>query len=173
VEGKTAVWGRDEAGRVWFTASPQAGGRFDADEVPERLAQVCDLRSLQPESLLRSLLADFELRRESAGEGVELIHAELKPGREPRLYRGALLEIDAASGVMRRAVVQRVAPGRSPIPVAFTLIETGLLDDSRYTLAGHLAADAEIFDRHSLAGRRAGALGEFLRVLHGRDGANR
>jgi hypothetical protein len=171
-EGRPAAWGRDEQGRIWFTSSPDAGGWFDADEVPERLAQVCDLRSLQPESLLRSMLADFDLRREPDAAGNHLIHAELKPGREHPLYHGALLEMDAASGVLRRAVVERVAPGRSRVPVTFTLVESGLLDDASYTLAGHLSADAEIYERHSPA-QRARALAEFLRLLTGRDRANR
>ncbi len=169
---RTAVWGRDERGRVWFAASPHAGGWFEPDEVPSRLAQVCELRTLHPESLLRSLLADFDLRREPDAAGNRLIHAEPKPGREHSAFRGALLEIDAGSGVLRRAVVQRVSEERSPVPVTFTLVESSLLEDTTYTLAGHLSADAEIFDRDSPPGLRTRAMLEFLRIVTGREKTN-
>ena len=64
------AWGRDEQGGVWFTLSPEAGARLAREEVPEPLALACELRSLELESLLRSILADFDLRREPASGGV-------------------------------------------------------------------------------------------------------
>jgi hypothetical protein len=166
--GQTVAWGRDEQGRAWFALSPEAGAFFDADEVPERFAQISELRSLQVESLLRSLLADFDLRREPDAAGGPVVHAELKPGHEHPRYRAALLVIDGSSGVLRQVDVQLVRPGRSPLPVSFTLVETGFQDDASYTLAGHLSEQAVIYDRHSAPGKRRTALAEFVRLLRGR-----
>ncbi len=164
---KSAAWGRDEQGRVWFTSSPNVGAWFEADEVPERLAQVCELRSLQPEALLHTLLVDFDLRREPDTGGSHVIHAELKPGHTHTRYHAALLEVDSTSSVLSRVVVHRVVPGRSPVPVVFTLVESSLHDESSYTLAGHLSQQNEIYDRHSAPGKRGQALADFLQLVLG------
>jgi hypothetical protein len=166
------AWGRDEQGGVWFTLSPEAGARLAREEVPEPLALACELRSLELESLLRSILADFDLRRDPASGGGDLIHAELKEGRTHPRYRSALLELDAQSHVLRRVVLHRAHNGRAVAAVEFTLIKTTLNDDASYTLAGHLAPDAAIYDRQSGHGQRGRLINQFLRFVRVRPGSD-
>lgn len=162
---QSVAWGRDEQGGVWFTLSPDAGARLAQDEVPDSLALACELRSLELESLLRSILADFDLRREPAGGGTDRIHAELKEGRTHPRYRSALLELDSQSHVLRRVVLHRAHNGRAVAAVEFTLVETSLNDDASYTLTGHLTPDAAIYDRQSGRGKRGALINEFLRLV--------
>ncbi|MBM3858788.1 MAG: hypothetical protein FJ395_03955 [Verrucomicrobia bacterium] len=162
--GKTVAWGRDESGGVWFALSPTEGARLDADEVPEQLALACELRSLEVESLLQSILAGFELRREPANAGGYVIHAELKPGRTHPKYHSALLEVDAQSGVLRRVVLHRAYRGRPVAVVSFAFVEATLNDEASYTLAGHLAPDATIYDRKSGRGKRLQLIAKLLRL---------
>jgi hypothetical protein len=162
--GKSVSWGRDEAGGVWFALSPKEGARLAADEVPEALALACELRSLEFESLLRTILADFDLRREPSGSGRDVIHAELKPGRVSK-YRSALLEADAQSGVLRRVELHREHEGRVVATINATLVESGLQADASYTLEGHLDTDGMIYDRTSGRGQRGPVIAEFLRLI--------
>ena len=140
--------------------------------MPESLALACELRSLELESLLRSILADFDLRREPAGGGTDRIHAELKEGRTHPRYRSALLELDSQSHVLRRVVLHRAHNGRAVAAVQFTLVETSLNDDASYTLTGHLAPDAAIYDRQSGRGKRGALINEFLRLVRVRPGGD-
>jgi len=166
VGDQSAAWGRDPQGGVWFTLSPDAGARLEPDEVPEALASACELRSLEPESLLRSILADFHLRREpTTNPDTYLIHAEVKDGHTNSRYRSALLEMDAASHVLRRVELHRMHKGRSVATVTFTLVQSALNDDASYTLAGHLSPEAEVLDRQTGRGKRGQLVVEFLRLV--------
>lgn len=162
---QTVAWGREAKGDVWFALSPELGVRLDADEVGERLALHCELKSLQVESLLRSVLADFDLRREPGSAGSELIHARLKPGRSHPHYRAALLEVDTQSGVLRRVVLDRIQGGRPAATVTFTLTETSLQPEASYTLAGHLTAQATVYDRQHEPGKRRALLTQFFNAI--------
>ena len=193
---KSVTWGHDEQRRVWFALAPDTGVLFQPDEARERMAQArsvmsqfftargmkppfdfakcfdrlalaCELCSLQVESLLHALLDDFDLRREPGAAGGTLIHAELKAGHTHPLYREVLLEVDAQSGVLRRLVVHRLHDGQPAATVTFTLVETSVQADSSYTLAGHLAPEAVIYDRQSGMGKRGPLLAEFLHLLWG------
>jgi len=164
--GDTSVaWGRDAEGGVWFALSPAEGVRLDSNEVPEPLALACELRSLEVESLLQSILAGFELRCEPANAGAYVIHAELKPGYTHPKYRSALLEVDAESGVLRRVVLHRSYGGRPVAVVSFILVEATLINEATYTLAGHLTPDATIYDRQSGRGNRGPLIAKFLRLF--------
>jgi hypothetical protein len=167
-DGKTVAWGRDEAGGVWFALSPKEGARLAADEVPEALETACELRSLRIESLLREILADFDLRREAASSEIELIHAEPKPGHTSSRYGAALLEVDARTHVLRRVELHRKHQGRAVAVVSFTFVGSELQEDARYTLEGHLDADAAIYDGTSARGRRGPLIAEFLRLIRAR-----
>lgn len=161
---RTVAWGREAGGAVWFSFSPELGVRMDPDEVREQLALACELRSLQIESLLRSVLADFDLRREPGGARSQIIHAQLKAGRTHPLYRAALLEVDAESGVLRRVLMHRVLRGQSKV-VTFTLLETSLQGEGAYTLAGHLTPQAKVYDRLTEPGKRGPLLARFFSAL--------
>ena len=116
--------------------------------------------------MLRSILADFHLRREpTTNPDTYLIHAEVKDGHTNSRYRSALLEMDAASHVLRRVVLHRMHKGRSVATVTFTLVQSALNDDASYTLAGHLSPDAEVLDRQTGRGKRGQLVVEFLRLV--------
>jgi hypothetical protein len=163
-DGGTAAWGRGPAGSVWFALSRNEGARMAADEVPEALAQACELRSLELESLLRTILADFDLRREPSSDGREVIHAERKAGRMSK-YRSALLEADAESGVLRRVELHREHQSRVVATISASLVESRLQDEASYTLEGHLDAGAAIYDRQNGHGYRGRLLMNFLELI--------
>src|SRR5262249_47606291 len=59
------IWGRDEAGRIWFSLGQQKmGARFEPAEVPTEVAIICDVLSMQVETLLDEVLHNFDLERE-------------------------------------------------------------------------------------------------------------
>lgn len=164
-DGKTVAWGRDESGGVWFALSPKAGARLAANEVPEPLQAACDLRSVQIESLLREILAGFDLRREPASADIDLIHAEPRPGNKTSRYGAALLEVDAHTHVLRRVELQRSHHGRAVATVSFTLVESSLQDDASYRLEGHLDTGGTIYDRNTGRGQRGPVIVEFLNLI--------
>jgi hypothetical protein len=122
------------------------------------------------ESLLRSILADFELSREPATNGTDLIHAELKEGRTNPRYRSALLEVDAQSHVLRRVVLHREYKGRVVASITATLLEARPIDEKLYTLDGHLSPGAAIYDRTTNRRQRGPLIVEFLRLVRVRPG---
>ncbi|MFM1770138.1 MAG: hypothetical protein RJA22_2667 [Verrucomicrobiota bacterium] len=168
--GATVTWGRDEAGGVWFALSRKVGARLAADEVPEALRSACELRSLQMESLLREVLADFDLREESLSSDRTLIHAQPKPGATGSKYGSVLLEVDARTHVVQRVELERAYQGRVVATVTFALIEARLQEDASYTLAGHLDADGVVHDRTTGRAQRGQVIAEFLKVMRARAG---
>jgi hypothetical protein len=60
--GDQLVWGRDAQGAVWFTLSGKSAAIFEANEIPDVLQDVCDLRTLDVTTLLESLLRDYDLK---------------------------------------------------------------------------------------------------------------
>lgn len=193
---QTVAWGHDEQGQVWFALSPKIGARFDPVEASQRmemfrermeqfrqmrglqgpvefakcfdrLSLACDLCSLKVETLLNATLTDFDVRREFNGADNNLIHAELKPGHTNLYCRDVLLNVDAQSGVLQELVVQRLHNGQPAGTITFTLVESSDEPDASYTLAGHLAANAVIYDRGSGPLKRGPLLMQFLGVLWG------
>ena len=170
---QTAAWGREASGSVWFALSPKIGARLAAAEVPEELKAACELRSVRLESLLREILADFELRREPASPEIDLIHAEPKAGAVHAKYSSVLLEVDAGTHVLRRVTLHRAYAGRAVAVVSFTFIDTALQSDASYSLEGHLDPDGVVLDRRSGRGRRAQVIAEFLRLMRVRGTSER
>jgi hypothetical protein len=140
--GRPGVWGRDDQGRVWLARPPREGLLYEPGEAPEPLEVACEVLSMQTETLLAELLADYDLRREppAAGgvPGTNAVRATLKPGRPPRRLREVLLEIDAESKVLQRVVAWRVRGDQLLATVTFTLVETSPQSDAGYRLEGHL-----------------------------------
>jgi hypothetical protein len=58
-----------------------------------------------------------------------------------------MLEIDAESKVVQKAVLSRAFRGQPLATVTFTLVETGQQSDLRYQLEGHLEDNAQIYSR--------------------------
>jgi hypothetical protein len=150
-------WGRDEKGRVWFAAPHRkAGFRFEADEIPESLRISCGLRSMRVETLLKEILAEFDLREGPSKDGpkgpVRVVQATLKPGRK-RPLRAATVEMDSAKKVLQRVVLSRVYKD-AVSTVTLTLVEEGLQPDDVYRLESHLEPEAHIFSKEEPPPRR-------------------
>jgi hypothetical protein len=147
--------GQDEQGRVWMAFQRHSGFSFEANKLPDRLRIARDLRSMRIKTLLRQLVADYDLRAEKVGSGsggaTQVIHAMLKPGRQ-RDLRNVTIEMDDESKVVQRVVLARVHPGGMASRVTFTLIEKKLLHDkSVFRLEGHLDPGAEIFSTETMS----------------------
>jgi len=149
------------------------GARLAAAEVPEQLQTACELRSVQMETLLREILAGYELRRESASAERDLIHAQPKAGTVNSKYSAVLLEVDARTHVVQRVELQRAYQGRTIATVTFALIESRLQDNASYTLEGHLDPDGVVLDRSSARGQRGQVIAEFVRLVRVRPPAAR
>ena len=158
------AWGRDERGGVWLAfGAVTRGVRLDPDEVPRSLEQASDLYSMQLETLLSNIRRDFTLTREPLPDssGV-LISATLKPGRYSPTLRGATLELDPETKVVRKLVLNRVLNGQPFATVTYTLVETGTQDDAKYQLEGHLPAGAAVLSRTTLPQLRDTVMRKFF-----------
>jgi len=131
-------WGRDEQGTIWMTFGPREGVLLSPTETPRWLSVYSDLCSMQPDRLIAEVLRDFELHREDAPEGspVHVIKADLKPGRWHPALKGAILELDAETKVLRRVTLRRSAGDDTPLTITYTLIETKSQDEIQYPLDG-------------------------------------
>ncbi|MCE9531854.1 MAG: hypothetical protein K8T89_12125 [Planctomycetes bacterium] len=108
-------WGRDEQGTIWMTTfASREGALITPAETPRWLSVYSDLCSMQPDRLIAEVLRDFDLRREEATEGspIHIITADLKPGRWHPALKGAVLELDSETKVLRRVVLQRASGPR-------------------------------------------------------------
>lgn len=170
VAGRSVAWGRDAAGAVWFAPSPDTAALFGAAEVPEALAEVCALRSLDLPTLLETLLDDFALQRVDGGAGTDLIRATPRAGAATP-YRRVEIEIERRSLVVRRARVERSAGWRGGSAVTFTLEEVGAEDDAVYELASHVGAGATVLGRESPRGARAELIRDLLLALRQPEGS--
>src|SRR4051812_28438563 len=110
------AWGRDDRGNVWMAFGSRRGIRFGPDEVPGWLAVGFDVWSMQPDTLLGEVLRDFDLRREPPDPGqpgtTVTTRATPKPGHTHPKLRGARLEFDAETRVVRKLVLERTRIGR-------------------------------------------------------------
>ena len=147
------AWGRDDRGNVWMAFGSRRGIRFAPDEVPGWLKVGFDVWSMQPDRLLGEVLRDFDLRREPPGPDqpgtTVAIRATPKPGHTHPGLRGARLEFDAETKVVRKLVLERTRTGRPFATVTYTLIDTQTRDDRLFELEGHLEAPYEIYTREN------------------------
>lgn len=148
------AWGRDDRGRVWMAFGPRRATRFEPDEVPRWLNLYCDLLTLKPETLLGEVLGQFDLTREPSASGTQIVRARPRPGQPHVSLRSALLEIDAETKVLRRLTLERTRAGRLVATVTYTLVESQVPEDGKYTLEGHLIAPYEIYTRENQPERR-------------------
>jgi hypothetical protein len=168
------AWGREEQGRLWLSLGGTRGVFFDRDEQLEHddlfqaVNLACEVFSMRVETLLDEVLAGFDLQRERSETigslATHRIRAEPKAGVSSPRMRGALLEIDAETRVLRRLVLQRTRKGQPLATVTFTLVETGTQSDETYTLEGHLNADAQRFGRNDNFRQRVGVVRKFFNL---------
>ena len=165
-EGKL-VWGRDAAGSLWFTTTGQAGAIFKADEIPEVLEEVCELRTLNLQTLLENLLRDFELKSSERKPGIESIEARPQSNKQDAKFGRVELEIERDTSIVRRATLERVNNGRKVGVVSLTLEAITAREDSTYELQTYLKPNAEVLDPNSSRGRRSELLREFVQRMRG------
>lgn len=152
------AWGRDVTGAFWMTLGPRRGIRIDPDETAPPLKAVCDLYSMQLDTLLNEVLRDFDLVFAEPAAGTEtpvhVIRARLRPDCWHPSLRGAVLVVDAETKVLRRVALRRAVRGWPPALVTFTLAESRLPDEARYQPEGHLMPPFQVFDGANGPGRR-------------------
>ena len=90
------------------------------------------------DQILGAVVRDFDLKRETSGRDptstTQVVRATLKPGRSHPAIRGAVLEIDAETRLVRKMVLERVSRGQPPAAATYTLIETRARDDGKFRL---------------------------------------
>lgn len=163
VHGRSLSWGRDARGAVWFALSPHSVAVFDADEIPDALRDVCDLRTLDLPTLLASLLDDFDLERAGGTGTADTILA--RPRTRTSRFGTVEIAIDRDSLRVLSVVLERRVRGRTVARVRFTLEETDARDETTYEWRGHVDPDADVRDRGAMRGARRDLLNEFLGLL--------
>ncbi len=145
------AWGRNEMGTVWLAYGRRQGLTLGADEQPPWLTTWCDVLTMQLDSLLGDVLADFQLSWESGDTeaGTKVVHAVRRFNRRRGGLREATLEIDQETKVLRRLTLVRwVARTRRTVTVTYSLAATRQYearfahsaDPKRKTYAGMLSA---------------------------------
>jgi hypothetical protein len=165
VAGRPVVWGRDALGAVWFAVSRGEVAVFGADEIPESLEEACDLRSLDLETLLASLLTDFGLERTGRTGAMDIIVGRPRDGAGRSKFGAVEIEVDREAALVRSVVLERLHRGAAVATMRFTLEETGSRSDSLYEWQDHVDRDAEVRGRGLPPGGRRELLTEFLRLL--------
>jgi len=163
--GDQLVWGRDAQGAVWFTLSGKSAASFEANEIPEVLQDVCDLRTLDVTTLLESLLRDYDLKYTDREDSNHTILASPRAEVSNSKYGTVEIEIDSRSGLIRHVSLERLRAKRVLAVISFSLEETQNREDSFYDVRTHLQRNAEVLKRGSGFGKRSDLLREFLQKL--------
>jgi hypothetical protein len=162
---RTLAWGRDARGAVWFCLEGRTAAVFEADELPEPLRELCELRSLDLDTLLQSLLRDYDLQFVSGVPPHDQIQARPRPASEPTRHGVVELEIDRSSRQVRRITLERLHRDRPIAWTTFALEETATQPDSLYDCQTHLVPGGKLLDRGTRRGRRSELLREFLQQI--------
>lgn len=163
VQGRRLSWGRDAGGAVWFSLSPHSVAVFDADEIPDALRDVCDLRTLDLATLLESLLADFDLERIGGDGTTDTIVARPRDGTSR--FGAVEIAIERDSLRVLHVLLERRLRGRVAARVRFSLEETAAREETIYEWRGHVEPDVEVLDRGAARGARRELLAELVRVV--------
>lgn len=159
------AWGRDERGAVWFTVSGETVAVFEANEIPEVLQELCELRCLQLPNLLESLLRDYDLEYASSDQDSQVILAKPR-GNSPKLKYGVVeVEVELNSLLVRRVTLERTKDSRPVAVISFLLEKTEQQPDALYDPQTHSKMDSQVWDSGLRPGKRAELLREFLQKL--------
>lgn len=159
------AWGRNERGEVWFTVSGEALAVFEANEIPEVLQELCELRCLQLPNLLESLLRDYDLEYASSDQDSQVILAKPR-AKSPKLKYGEVeVEVELNSLLVRRVTLERTKDSRPVAVISFLFEKTEQQPDAFYDPQTHSKIDSQVWDSGSRPGKRAELLREFLQKL--------
>jgi hypothetical protein len=157
------AWGRDEQGAVWLTHGNRQGIKLGQDELPPWLATLCEVLSLEMETLLDNVLHGYKLTvKDSDAPGTTSIHAVAQPGGPHPWLREATLEIDRENRVVRRATVTRRLRDGQIATTSYTLVATEAQPGERYQLQGHLESPFEVLARDHKPERRQAILAKLF-----------
>jgi hypothetical protein len=162
---RSLAWGRDARGAVWFCLAGRTAAVFEPDEVPEPLRELCELRSLELDPLLRTLLRDYDLQFAQGVPDLEQIQARPRPMSEPTRHGLVVLEIDRPSLQVRRVTLERLHRDRPIARTTFALEETASQPDSLYDCQTHLIPGGQMLGRGARRGSRSELLREFLQQV--------
>jgi len=149
------IWGRNPNGSIWFTVSGKSAAVFEANEIPEVLRDVCDLRTLDLTTLFESLLSDYDLKYADHENGIHTITAQRRPESG----------IAKDSKLVRRVTIEKLSDKRPVAVVSFSLDQIQQVPNSFYELENHLQPDSPVYDRSTRFGRRSDLLRDFLQNL--------
>jgi hypothetical protein len=152
------AWGRGKAGDYWISLGPWRGVQYAANEVPPLLQHTADILSMQVDRLLDDVLRDFDVVRLSPTDPqpatTVTIQATLKPGHRHPALRGARIEFDEQTKVVRKLVLERTRFGVHVATVTYLLVDTEPREDRSYELTGHLEPQHELLDARNDPGGR-------------------
>ena len=151
------AWGREAQGSVWLALGPRRAVRIEAEEMGDTLRAICDLYSLELETLLSDALRHCRLEWTESDALTHVIIARPRGWVRGGLQQ-AVLEVDKETKAIRRLVIERRFPQRGASTVTFTLVEARTPDESKYQAEGHLTAPFRVFTRDSNPERRSEAL---------------
>jgi hypothetical protein len=151
------AWGREARGSVWLALGPRRAVRIEAEEMGDTLRSICDLYSLELETLLGDALRHCRLEWTESDALTHVLTARPRGWVRGGLQQ-AVLEVDKETKAIRRLVIERRFARRGASTVTFTLVEARTPDESKYQAEGHLTAPFRIFTRDSNPERRSEAL---------------
>jgi hypothetical protein len=151
------VWGRDPQGNYWLTLGSRRAIQIDADEAGVPLQLIGELYGLEVESMLDSFIKYCRLTHSDDSESLHVITA-VPMRRWQRQIQSATIEVDRESKAVRRLTLNRSLPEQGECKVTFTLVDSGIPDESKYSVDGHLKEPFTVYKRDSRADQRRKAL---------------
>ncbi len=142
------VWGRNLEGAFWLTLGPHRAMQIEADEAGVPLQFIGDLYGLELESLLDSFLKFCRLTYSDESESLHVITAT-PMRRWQRRIQSAKIEVDRETKAVRRLVLNQMIPERGECTVTFTLVDSGIADESKYSVEGHVEKQFMLYNRKS------------------------
>jgi hypothetical protein len=149
------VWGRDAEDRIWFAPQPAAGARFRAEELPAGLRDAVIVRGLELPNLLNHLLAGCDWRWSSVRPAAQRKLTALARSRGAAYaVVGVELTLEVDEPIVKELVILRKLPSGAHLRLSFVRQTTARRAEAAYTVAGHLHADAPVYDHDKPLQRR-------------------
>jgi len=147
------TWGRNEQGAVWMTLGPRQAVVVSPDEIGLPLRYIGDLYTLNLETLLKSFLKHCSLELKAGPADSMIIVATPNRQWSSRPLKQATIEVDRETKAIRKLVIEREFE-RSTSVSTFTLVDSRVADESRYSPEGHLSEPYRISNIETTTARR-------------------
>ncbi|MDZ4850069.1 MAG: hypothetical protein SGI77_12355 [Pirellulaceae bacterium] len=158
------AYGRDQQGRMWFLAGRHAAIQFDIDELPPALVENSvysqDVIGIPIRKLLAEFLSDFTIRfpedlPRSTDSGTVIVRVDAKHADVHEQLRGATLEIDTRTKLIRRLTLDRQRSESQVSSYVLTILDGGALTDADYRPESHLEKPFQVYTKDNHPERRA------------------